>query len=127
MSILVGKHIDQGALDRAHGERTLPVVLGDRRARVLNRAAIAGMYAVVAVLIAARFITPFAALVAAALPRAGRALAVTGRPKPDAPPPGYVGWPLWYHRAALMHNRVFGWLYIAGLAAGAIARVLRAA
>ena len=34
-------------------------------------------------------------------------------------PAGYVGWPLWFHRACLVHNRRFGWLYIAGLAAGA--------
>jgi 1,4-dihydroxy-2-naphthoate polyprenyltransferase len=125
MSILVGKHIDQADFDRNHAQRTLPVVLGDRRARALNRAVIVAMYAVVAVLIVTRQITPFAALVAVALPRAGRALAVMSRPKPDAPPPGYVGWPLWYHRVSLVHNRQFGWLYIAGLGFGAVARALR--
>ena len=41
------------------------------------------------------------------------------RPRPDAPPAGYVGWPLWYHRVCLQHNRLFGWTYILGLAAGA--------
>jgi 1,4-dihydroxy-2-naphthoate octaprenyltransferase len=122
MSILVGKHIDQADFDRVHGQRTLPVVLGDRRARALNRAVIVAMYAAVAVLIAARQVTPFAALVAVALPRAVRALSVTGRPKPDAPPAGYVGWPLWYHRVSLVHNRLFGWVYIAGLALGAVLR-----
>jgi len=122
MSILVGKHIDQADFDRVHGQRTLPVVLGDRPARALNRAVIVAMYAAVAVLIAARQITPFAALVAVALPRSVRALSVTGRPKPDAPPAGYVGWPLWYHRVSLVHNRLFGWVYIAGLALGAVLR-----
>jgi 1,4-dihydroxy-2-naphthoate octaprenyltransferase len=125
MSILVGKHIDQAGFDRAHGQRTLPVVLGDRRARALNRGIIAAMYVAVAVLIAAGLVTPFASLVAVALPRAAHALSVTGRPKPDAPPAGYVGWPLWYHRVSLMHNRLFGWVYIAGLALGAVARVVR--
>jgi 1,4-dihydroxy-2-naphthoate octaprenyltransferase len=42
------------------------------------------------------------------------------RPAPDAPPAGYVGWPLWYHRVCLVHNRAFGWLYIVGAALGAI-------
>jgi 1,4-dihydroxy-2-naphthoate octaprenyltransferase len=42
------------------------------------------------------------------------------RPAPDSPPPGYVGWPLWYHRVCLVHNRAFGWVYIAGLAIGAV-------
>jgi 1,4-dihydroxy-2-naphthoate octaprenyltransferase len=41
------------------------------------------------------------------------------RPRPDTPPAGYVGWPLWYHRVCLQHNRLFGWAYILGLAAGA--------
>ncbi|HKV44246.1 MAG TPA: prenyltransferase [bacterium] len=125
MSILIGKHIDQAEFDRNHGQRTLPVFLGERRARALTRAIIVAMYAVVAALVAAGRLTPFVALVAIALPKAGRALAVIGDPKPLAPPPGYVGWPLWYHRVALVHNRLFGWLYIAGLAIGAIAAGIR--
>jgi 1,4-dihydroxy-2-naphthoate octaprenyltransferase len=31
-----------------------------------------------------------------------------------------VGWPLWYHRVCLVHNRAFGWLYVLGLAVGAL-------
>ncbi|MEO7260207.1 MAG: hypothetical protein ABI047_02945 [Jatrophihabitantaceae bacterium] len=42
------------------------------------------------------------------------------RPAPDVAPAGYVGWPLWYHRVCLVHNRLFGWLFIAGLALGAV-------
>lgn len=120
MSILIGKHIDQADFDRSHGQRTLPVVLGDRHARALNRGVIVAMYVIVGLLIALGRLTPFAALAAVALPRARRALSVMGRPKPDAPPPGYVGWPLWYHRVCLGHNRLFGWAYIAGLAIGAV-------
>lgn len=119
-SILIGKHIDQADFDRSHGQRTLPVVLGDTRARLLNRVIVVVMYAIVAVLILSGRLTPFAALAAVALPRAARALSVMGRPKPDGPPPGYVGWPLWYHRVCLVHNRLFGWTYIGGLALGAI-------
>ena len=122
MSILIGKHIDQAEFDRSHGQRTLPVALGEQRARWLNRAVIVAMYVSVAVLIATGRLTPFAATVAVALPRAGRALSVTARPKPLAPPAGYIGWPLWYHRVALVHNRQFGWAYIAGLAIGALVR-----
>jgi len=122
MSILIGKHIDQAEFDRSHGQRTLPVVLGEQRARWLNRALIVAMYAIVAVLIATGRLTPFAAVVAVALPKAGRALSVMARPKPLAPPAGYIGWPLWYHRVSLAHNRQFGWAYIAGLAIGALVR-----
>jgi 1,4-dihydroxy-2-naphthoate octaprenyltransferase len=125
MSILVGKHIDQRMFDESKHHRTLPVVLGERRARALNRTAVVGMYAVIVVGVALRLVTPFALLVAFALPRAIRALRVMSKPAPDAPPAGYVGWPLWYHRVCLVHNRAFGWLYVAGLALGAAAAVAR--
>lgn len=119
MSILVGKHIDQAGFDREHHQQTLPVLLGDRRARTLTRAVIMAMYVIIAVLIAAGRVTPFAAFAALALPRAWRAVTVLSRPRPDSAPPGYVGWPLWYHRVCLVHNRLFGWVYIGGLALGA--------
>lgn len=35
--------------------------------------------------------------------------------RPEEPPANYMGWPLWYHRQALRHSNLFGWLYIAGL------------
>jgi 1,4-dihydroxy-2-naphthoate octaprenyltransferase len=120
MSILTGKHIDQREFDAAKGNRTLPVLVGERAARGLNVATLVLIYLTIGVEILAGTLTPFAALVALALPRAVRAVAVMRRPRPAAPPEGYVGWPLWYHRACLQHNRLFGWLYIAGLAAGAL-------
>ena len=64
-------------------------------------------------------LTPFALLVLFAAPRALRAVRVMSAPAPAEPPAGYVGWPLWYHRVCLVHNRAFGWLYILGLALGA--------
>jgi 1,4-dihydroxy-2-naphthoate octaprenyltransferase len=70
-------------------------------------------------------ITPFALLVLFAAPRALRAVKVMSRPAPAESPVGYVGWPLWYHRVCLVHNRAFGWLLIVGLALGAIWPSLR--
>jgi 1,4-dihydroxy-2-naphthoate octaprenyltransferase len=124
MSILVGKHIDQRVFDESKHQRTLPVLLGERRARALNRAAVAGMYVVIGIGILLRAITPFALVVLLAAPRALRALRVMSEPAPAAAPAGYVGWPLWYHRVCLMHNRAFGWLYVLGLAVGAVVSVL---
>jgi 1,4-dihydroxy-2-naphthoate octaprenyltransferase len=120
MSILVGKHIDQADFDRGHNQHTLPVLLGDAWASILNRTVIAAMYLIIAALIVVGQLTPFAALAFIALPRAWRALSIMSRPRPETPPPGYVGWPLWYHRVCLVHNRLFGWLYIGGLALGAV-------
>jgi len=119
-SILVGKHIDQLDFDAAHGIRTLPVLLGERAACALNVALIALIYVSAALLIASGRLSPFAAAIAAALPRAWQAIGRLSRPRPAAPPEGYLGWPLWQHRACLAHNRVLGWSYIAGLAAGAL-------
>ena len=125
MSILVGKHIDQIEFDARKGNRTLPVLLGERAARALNIATLALIYAFAFALILSGRLTPFAALIVLALPRAARAWRVLARPRPGAPPQGYVGWPLWYHRVSLEHNRVFGWMYILGLAAGAAWPTLR--
>lgn len=125
MSILMGKHIDQIDFDGPHGHRTLPVILGERLARAFNQVIVVAMYLTVVLFAALGRITLFALLVVVALPRAWRALSVMARPRPAAPPPGYVGWPLWYHRVSLMHNRLFGWTYIAGLAIGAILSSVR--
>ena len=119
MSILVGKHIDQRLFDAGQRQRTLPVVLGERWARLLNRASVIAMYVVIAIGVAVGALTPFVLVVAFALPRAIRAVRVMSAPAPSEPPKGYVGWPLWYHRVCLVHNRAFGWLYVLGLAAGA--------
>jgi 1,4-dihydroxy-2-naphthoate polyprenyltransferase len=120
MTILTGKHIDQMEFDSRRDIRTLPVLLGEHAARVLNIAAICAIYAIVAVLIGIGRLTPFAAAIMLALPRAAHAIKIMSRPRPPAAPDGYVGWPLWYHRACLEHNRLLGWAYIGGLAAGAI-------
>lgn len=119
MSILVGKHIDQRQFDAGKHQRTLPVLLGEGRSRLLNRGAVIGMYAVIALGIVIGAVTPFALAVLFAAPRALRALRVMSAAAPAEPPAGYVGWPLWYHRVCLVHNRAFGWLYLLGLALGA--------
>jgi 1,4-dihydroxy-2-naphthoate octaprenyltransferase len=121
MSILLGKHIDQRAFDISAGQNTLPVVLGADRARKLDTVVVAGMYVVTVVAVGFGSISPFSLLIFLAAPRAREALKRLAVPAPAEPPPGYVGWPLWYHRTCLVHNRLFGWLYLAGLAIGAAA------
>lgn len=120
MTILTGKHIDQMDFDSGKNIRTLPVLLGERAACALNIAAICAIYAIVAILIGLGRLTPFAAAIVLAIPRAAHAIKVMSRPRPAAAPDGYIGWPLWYHRACLEHNRMLGWAYIGGLAAGAV-------
>jgi len=120
MTILMGKHIDQMDFDSSRAIHTLPVLTGELAARALNVAAIVAIYAIVAALIGLGRLTPFAAAILFAAPRAAHAIKIMSRSRPAAPPEGYVGWPLWYHRACLGHQRVLGWAYIGGLAAGAV-------
>lgn len=122
MSILTGKHVDQMRFDSGRGIRTLPVLIGEPAARALIIASLLAMYAITALLIVLGEITPFAAAIVLAAPRALNAIQIMSRPRPATAPPGYVGWPLWYHRACLVHNRLFGWVFIGGLAFGAVWR-----
>ena len=124
MTILTGKHIDQLDFDSGKDIRTLPVLVGERMSRVLNVVAICAIYGIVAILIGLGRLTPFAAVIVIAIPRAIHAIKIMSWPRPAAPPASYVGWPLWYHRACLAHHRIFGWAYIAGLAAAVIWRDL---
>lgn len=120
MSILIGKHIDQREFDLGKGIHTLAVIAGDNKSRILNIAAIALMYGVTVILIGLGQLSLFTLICLLALPRALRAIATLRKPAPPIPPPGYIGWPLWYHRACLVHTRAFTWLYILGLALGAV-------
>jgi 1,4-dihydroxy-2-naphthoate octaprenyltransferase len=124
-SILIGKHIDQRSFDSSQQQRTLPVLLGEGGARLLNRLVVAGMYLLTLVGILAGALSPLTVLVLLAAPRALRAWRVMARPAPAEPPVGYVGWPLWYHRVCLVHNRLFGWVFILGVGLGAIWPSLR--
>jgi len=124
-SILIGKHIDQRGFDSSQQQRTLPVLLGERGARLLNQLVVAGMYLLTGVGLLAGALSPFTVLVLIAAPRAVRAWRVMALPAPAEPPAGYVGWPLWYHRVCLVHNRLFGWVFILGLALGALLPDLR--
>jgi 1,4-dihydroxy-2-naphthoate octaprenyltransferase len=124
-SILIGKHIDQRQFDISQRQHTLPVLLGEGGARLLNRSVVVLMYILAAVAVAVGALSPFVALIVVALPRAARALRVMSAPAPAEPPAGYVGWPLWYHRVCLVHNRAYGWLFILGCAVGAIWPSLR--
>lgn len=96
------------------------VVLGDHVSRWFEIGLIAAMYLTVAAAAAAGALPWLALVVFVTLPKAWRAMRVLAAPRPAGPPQGYVGWPLWYHRFSLRHNRGFGWLYIAGLVLAAL-------
>jgi 1,4-dihydroxy-2-naphthoate octaprenyltransferase len=118
-TVLMGKHIDKIPYDAPLGIRTLPVILGERRARAVTLALMAAFYALVllCVLVGAM---PWPALaVVLALPRLAKVWPRFRRPPPAEPPPGFPVWPLWYAALAWVHVRTAGALLVLGLAVGA--------
>lgn len=119
-SVLIGKHIDKISYDSAQHVRTLPVMLGESRALLLNEALMVLFYVITAVLVVAGVIGFWALIVVAALPLLMRTLKLYSTPKPAAPPRGYPVWPLWYVSGAFVHTRRAGALLVLGLILNAI-------
>ncbi len=119
-TVLIGKHIDKFEQDGARGIHTLPVLLGRTPSLRLNQALMIGFYVTVFALALSGLVGWGVLLVVAALPRLVEVLQAYSRPKPDAPPPGYRIWPLWFVALAFHHNRLAGGLFVLGLAVNAI-------
>ena len=105
----MGKHIDKIPYDEPLGIRTLPVILGERRARTATLALMEGFYLLVGLVVIVGAM-PWPALVdVLALPRLREDLAAAsaGRRRHE-PPPGFPVWPLWYAALAWVHVRKAG-------------------
>jgi 1,4-dihydroxy-2-naphthoate octaprenyltransferase len=123
-TVLMGKHIDKIVFDVPLGIRTLPVILGERRARAMTLGLMAGFYVLVAVAVLLGAMPWPALLVVLALPRLAKVWPRYRRPPPAEPPTGFPVWPLWYAALAWVHVRQAGALLVLGLLAGAVLRVL---
>ena len=122
-AVLMGKHIDKLPWDERAGVRTLPVILGEARARRLTEALMIAFYlaGVICVLAGA---LPWPVLAAAgALPLLVRALKALRRARPASPPRDFPVWPLWFAAFTFTHTRRAGALLVAGLAIAAIFEV----
>jgi 1,4-dihydroxy-2-naphthoate octaprenyltransferase len=119
-AVLMGKHIDKIPYDNPIGIRTLPVLLGEQRARVVTRGLMVAFYASVLGCVIVRALPWPALLCFGALPTLVRAWAPFGRPRPAEPPAGFPIWPLWFAAVAFVHTRRAGALLVAGLAVAAI-------
>jgi 1,4-dihydroxy-2-naphthoate polyprenyltransferase len=122
-TVLMGKHIDKIPYDAPAGTRTLPVLLGDRRARAVTRWLLAAFYVAVAIDVAVRALPWPALLVLVALPAVARAWRALRRPRPAQPPPRFPVWPLWFAALAFVHTRRAGALLVLGLAVAAAAGI----
>lgn len=123
-TVLMGKHIDKIPYDKPLGIHTLPVMLGETRARAVTLGMMVGFYVLVAVAAATGAMPWPALLVALALPRFVKVWPYFRRPPPDEPPKDFPVWPLWYAALAWVHVRQAGALLVVGLAVGALLHAL---
>jgi 1,4-dihydroxy-2-naphthoate octaprenyltransferase len=114
-TVLMGKHIDKLPYDAPAGTRTLPVVLGEGRAKALTQAMMVAFYVGVVALVALRELPWPALLVVLAVPLLVKTLQTFNQPKPTEPPPENPVWPLWWAPLAFLHTRRAGGLLIGGL------------
>jgi 1,4-dihydroxy-2-naphthoate octaprenyltransferase len=124
-SVLMGKHIDKLPYDAPAGTRTLPVLLGEGRAKGLTRAMMVGYYAGVVVCVVTRALPWPALLTLLAAPMFLRVWKAFGQPRPSEAPPDNPVWPLWWAALAFIHTRRAGGLLILGLLAWAIWTAVR--
>lgn len=122
-TVLFGKHIDKLEWDRAAGVATLPVILGEGAARRTTQALFAAFYLSIALLVATEVLSPWALAVVLAASTLVRSWRTYDKPKPEAPPPRYPLWPLWFGPWAFLHARRAGALLVVGVALGAITRI----
>ncbi len=123
-SVLFGKHIDKIQEDEKKQIRTLPVLLGEKRARYASMLLILLMYAVTILLILTGYLAFWLLLVLLAAPKALQTLRALRQSKPTTPPPGYPSqsWPLWFVGFTFLHNRTFGTLFMLALILDIVSR-----
>ena len=119
-TVLFGKHIDKIVADTKKGVRTLPVILGEARARAVARWLMIAFYPIVVGAAVVGWIGPWVALVVLGIPRLLEVLKTFAAPRPEVPPHSYVGWPLWFVGAAFIHTRRAGGLLVLGLLLNAL-------
>jgi 1,4-dihydroxy-2-naphthoate polyprenyltransferase len=124
-SVLMGKHIDKLPYDAPAGTRTMPVLLGENRAKLTTQAMMAGYYVGIVALVAVQAIGWPALLTLGAVPLLVQSVRAYRKPAPAEPPADYPVWPLWWAPIAFVHTRRAGGLLLVGLFAWALWTTLR--
>jgi 1,4-dihydroxy-2-naphthoate octaprenyltransferase len=119
-TVLFGKHVDKLPADTAKGIHTLPVILGDERARWISQVLMVSFFVAVGLLVLTGTFGVWTLLSFGAVPRLLKVIKVFGQPPPESAPPGYPIWPLWYVAWAFTLTRLAGGLLILGLIANAV-------
>ena len=119
-AVLMGKHIDKIPWDAPDGTHTLPVLLGESRARVLTQGMMVAFYVLVVLLVGTGTLPIAALIVLLALPKLAKVWGPFSQPKPVVPPENFPIWPLWFAALAFVHTRRAGGLLVLGLIVGVI-------
>ena len=124
--VIFGKHIDKINSDREKRIRTLPVLMGEKAARIVTLVMMGLQYLAVLYLVITRFFSPVLLVVLIALTAVPQVWAVYKRPKPDERPANYPAdiWPLWFVALSFLHNKRFGLWYLLGLILDVVLRVV---
>lgn len=116
-SVLFGKHIDKLEADRDKGVRSMPVLLGELRARKAVLAMLAAQYVLAVALVVFDYCGYALLLVMLNLPALRRLWLAYQQPRPQQRPEDFPGevWPLWYSAFAFDHTRKFSGLFLLAL------------
>jgi 1,4-dihydroxy-2-naphthoate octaprenyltransferase len=118
-TVIFGKHIDKVAIDRAKRIFTVPVLIGEKAARLAVLTMMALPFVLVVVLIVTRYFTPVLLLSFVAIPTFLKTYPQFLKPKPETRPDGFPdgqgGWPLYFAPQAFINTRAFGTWFMLGL------------
>ncbi|HPD62594.1 MAG TPA: prenyltransferase [Anaerolineaceae bacterium] len=108
VSINLGKHIDKAPEDKKKMVGTLPVVIGEKAARITNIILLALIYLFILYLVfISRYFSPILLIVFFAGQRMLYAIGVHTKPRPAEPPQDWPYWPTWFAGFTFYHNRLF--------------------
>ncbi|MBM4460515.1 MAG: prenyltransferase [Chloroflexi bacterium] len=126
-TVIFGKHIDKHDPDQAKGIHTLPVIIGEKPARIVALGMMALMYLLVIAQVITGFYTPVMLVVLLALTAIPRVAAIFRQPYPQERPADFPpeAWPTYFAAVAFFHNRRYGLLFMLGLLADAIIHVVQ--
>lgn len=115
--VIFGKHIDKLSFDDAKGVRTLPVRLGEAKARRWVVVMTIAQYPALLLLVALGTLPWPTLIVLVSVPGAIRLIRMYRGPRPETCPEDWPesAWPLWFVAAAFMHARESALLLLAGM------------
>ena len=126
-TVIFGKHIDKIQVDKAKKIFTLPVIIGEKAARLIVMCMMVFPYLFVVILIANKYFTPVMLLVVMAFPTFLKVYPQLIKPRPEQKPEGFPegqgGWPLYFAPQAFVNNRAFGMWFMLALVLDVIIRV----